>query len=285
MYDVEFCDREYNARASIPDHLLIFSRWDARSRLVRVEEKRDGRFAGEFSYGDHDAEKLDLFLPTEPNAPILVFIHGGYWRSMDKKDFSFLAPAYLDRGIGLAIPNYSLAPAATLEQIVMQVVAVLAWLWRAGPRLGYDRRRIVVAGHSAGGHLTGMAMSAIWPDYAPDLPADLVKAGIMLSGLFDLEPLRHTTFLQPVLQLDAQRAATMSPSLLPQATQAPYITAVGALESSEFHRQSKLLHQAWPSTLNRHLSVDGTHHLSVCDAFGNPDNELFVATKALIDSL
>jgi arylformamidase len=277
-YTIEFCDREYNARAAIPGHASIFASWAERAAATR----RLRACLQNLRFGDSAAETLDLFTVRDDGAPLFVFIHGGYWRSLDKADFSWLATPFVERGIAVALINYGLAPRTPMEDIVRQTLRALAWLYRNADLNGVDRERIFVGGHSAGGHLTAMAMAALWPAFATDLPPDLVKGGLAVSGLFDLQPLLFAPFVNVDLQLDARRADRLSPALMPAATKAPLITAVGALESSEFRRQSELLGAAWKANVVRHLKVPGANHLSVCDELGNADSALFGAALGLI---
>ena len=270
-YSTEFCEREYNARAAIPEHPQIFARWAERAAAVRAA--RRGRL--DLRYGEAAAETLDLFPAEHPSPPLLVFIHGGYWRSLDKADFSWIAPPYVDHGVAVALLNYGLAPATPVEEIVRQVLRALAWLYRNGARLGFDAKRIVVSGHSAGGHLTAMALAALWPVFAPDLPRDLVKGGLAVSGLYDLEPLVYAPFVNDDLKLDTGRARTLSPIHLPPATAAPLATAVGALESAEFHRQNALIARRWPQVFVRDVAMPGRNHLTVCDDLADVGSPLF----------
>ena len=213
---------------------------------------------------------------------MLVFIHGGYWRSLDKSDFSWLAPPFVQHGVALALPNYGLAPATPIEDIVRQQLKALAWLYRNGDRLGFDPERIVVVGHSAGAHLTAMMMAALWPTYGADLPPTLVKAGLAISGIYDLEPLLEAPFVNVDLHLDAKRARALSPIHLPPATSAPLITAVGAKESSEFQRQTSLIGRAWKQVVARTLPIPGCNHLTVVDQLANPASPLFDAALELV---
>jgi arylformamidase len=271
--DVERMEREYNARASIPDHPQIFARWAEQGAQVR--RRRAGLI--DMPYGNDDGERLDLFPTVHRTSPLLVFIHGGYWRSLDKSDFSWIAPPFLDEGVAVAFLNYGLAPRVAVEEMVRQQLKAMAWLYTRAEELGFDRNRIVASGHSAGGHLTAMMMAALWPEVDPSLPADLVKGGIAISGLYDLEPLVPLPFINADLKLDAATARKVSPVHLPPATGAPLLTAVGALESSEFKRQTRLIHQAWPHNAQEELEVAGTNHLTVCDQLGNPESALFRA--------
>ena len=277
-YSVDFCEREYNARAMIPDHPQIFARWAEQAAATR----RLRACLIDLQYGDSAAERLDIFPARSDGAPLLVFIHGGYWRSLDKSDFSWIAPPYVNHGVSVAFPNYGLAPHTPMEEIVRQTLRALAWLYRNADRYGFDPNRIFVAGHSAGGHLTAMMMAALWPVYSPDLPADLVKGGLPVSGLFDLEPLIYAPFVNADLQLDLARARRLSPALLAPATTAPLITAAGALESSEFRRQSELLGKAWHGNFARHVALSDMNHLTVCDELASTASPLFDAALDLI---
>jgi len=270
---VEFCEREYNARAAIPEHPQIFARWAEQSAATR----RRRACLIDLNYGDTAGERLDLFPARSDGAPLLVFIHGGYWRSLDKSDFSWIAPPFVNHGVSVALLNYGLAPKTPIEEIVRQMLRAHGWLYRNGDRLGFDPNRIVVAGHSAGAHLTVMMMAALWPVFAADLPADLVKGGLAVSGIYDLEPLVPAPFLKADLQLNLKRARLLSPVHLPPATGQPLYTAVGSLESSEFRRQTALIGQAWPRNLVRAIPMPGFHHLNVIDELANPASPLFEA--------
>ena len=206
-----------------------------------------------------------------------MYIHGGYWRSLDKSDFSWIAPPFVNHGVSVALLNYGLAPHTSMEEIVRQMLRAHAWLYRNGDRLGFDPTRIYVAGHSAGAHLAAMMMAALWPIYAADLPADLVKGGLAVSGIYDLQPLLHAPFIQADLKLTAGRARLLSPVHLPPATDRPLYTAVGALESGEFRRQTALIGKAWPRNLAREIRMPGLHHLNVIDELANVSSPLFDA--------
>jgi arylformamidase len=277
-YTTAFCEREYNNRALVPEHPAIFARWTEAGRAAR--ERGDALL--DLPYGGSARQRLDLF-PSHRGAsgPLLVFVHGGYWRSLDKAQFAWIAPPFAERGISVALLGYDLAPAVGVDAIVLQVLRGLEWLWRNADTFGYDPNRIVVSGHSAGAHLTAMAMRALWPRWDPDLPADLVKAGVAISGLYDLEPLLHTPFVNVDLKLDARSALKLSPAWMPPATGAPLVTAVGALESSEFVRQNRLLGERWPRNLRRDVPMPGANHFTVVDALGDPASPLFEATIAL----
>ncbi|MEP6608605.1 MAG: alpha/beta hydrolase [Burkholderiaceae bacterium] len=276
--DIEFLEREYNARAAIRDHPQIFARWAEQGAATRKLRA----CSPDLPYGSLDIERLDFFHTHQSDAPLFVFIHGGYWRSLDKADFSWIAPPLLQHGVAVALTNYGLAPATTIEDMVRQQLKAIGWLYRNAARLRFNPDRIVVAGHSAGGHLTAMMMAALWQQFDSTLPSSLVKAGLAISGLFDLQLLARAPFISADLKLNARRARTLSPIFMPSATTAPLITALGALESSEFKRQSVEFGKAWSKNLVRHLELPHANHLTVCDELANPGSPLFDATLELI---
>ena len=271
-------DHEYNARAAIPDHPEIFARWRADSCAARDEL----RCEADYYFGPSPAETLDLYPAAVPNAPLLVFIHGGYWRSLDKQDFSFLAPAFVRAGVAVAMPNYGLAPATPIEEMVRQMLRAMAWLYHHAPELGIDRRRIVVAGHSAGAHLAAMMLAADWPLMAGDLPRDMLCGVVCISGLYELQPLARAPFLQEDLRLDKAGAQLVSPVGYRPGHSIPLITAVGGEESAEFQRQNRLIREAWPHCFRRDLPLPGRHHLASVEALGDPGHPLFHATLHLL---
>jgi arylformamidase len=277
-YSIEHCDREYNARASIPEHPRILASWAERGAATR--RQRAGLL--DLPYGESVAERLDLFPKPREGGPLLVYIHGGYWRSLDKSDFSWIAPPFVDHGVAVAVINYGLAPATSIEEIVRQTLRAMAWLYRKADDLGFDPQRMYVAGHSAGGHLTAMMLAALWSRYAADLPDDLVKGALAVSGVFDLEPLVHAPFVNVDLQLDLERASALSPARMLPATKAPMYTAVGGNESSEFKRQSALLAKRWRQNVVREVPMAGFNHLTVCEELANPASPLFDAALELI---
>jgi arylformamidase len=264
-------DAQYNNRARIPEHPEILAHWAEAS--ARAYE-RPG-WVLDVAYGEDRSERLDVLPAERPGAPVLVYIHGGYWRALDKRDQSFVAPPFADAGAMVVLANYALCPAVTLERIVLQLVQALAWVHRNARTHGGDPGRIVVAGHSAGGHLATMLLACHWKAVAPDLPADLVKSALSISGLYELEPLRHAPFLAADLGLDAARALQLSPAAMPAPLQGSLATVVGGDESEEFHRQAGLIGRAWGSRVIAAERVPGRNHMDVLNELAQPSSRTF----------
>ena len=267
----EWLDSQYNNRALVPDHASYFARWASRSAAARQSQA----CTVDLAYGDGPMETLDIFPTRSSNAPVLVFIHGGYWRSLDKSDHSFLAPAFTSQGACVVVPNYALCPAVTIPKIAQQSAQALAWVWRNVARYGGDPSRITVVGHSAGGHLAAMLLTCNWRRVAPDLPANLINRALSISGLYDLNPIMNTPFLQASLRLTPADAASVSPALFPAPHGKTLYTVAGADESSEFLRHNQLIADAWGHEVVPVCeSLAGLNHFSVLEALVQPGHRL-----------
>jgi arylformamidase len=278
-FDPAWLDQQYNNRARIPEHAEIFERWARASALSREGLSRRIGVA----YGDGPKETLDIFPSTAANAPVFVFIHGGYWRAFDKSDHSFIAPAFVHAGAMVVVPDYALCPSVRIDDIALQMVRALAWTWRHAALYGGDPHRIVVGGHSAGGHLAAMLLCCKWKAVGPDLPANLVRKALAISGLFELEPLRHTPFLQRDLQLTRESAARLSPAGFP-APSGELAAVAGALESEEFLRQNELIRQRWGSrAVPVCETLPGVHHLDILHDLVDPNTRLNAIARQLLD--
>jgi len=257
-------DAQYNLRAAVPAFQDYFDRYDARSAAFSAR----GRARLDCAYGDSGRQAIDLFLPEARHPPVLVFIHGGYWHSQDRRRFAFVAEPLVAAGAAVALLGYDLVPAVDMDALVAQIRRGLGWLWRTGPDLGIDRDRLHLAGHSAGGHLTAMALATDWP--AEGLPADLIKGACPISGIFDLEPIRRC-YLNDVLGLDEAAARRNSPIHLPPRARCPVVVAVGAGETAAFLEQSRryvdhLRSCGVDATLLVQPEVD---HFAIIDAIGS----------------
>jgi arylformamidase len=269
--DGAWYDRMYDNRALVPDHPAYLGRWASESAAARSE----GPCELDLPYGSGPGETLDVFPAPQAGAPVLVFVHGGYWRALDKSDHSFVAPAFTRHGVCVVVPNYALCPAVTVPQITLQVARAVAWTWANAARFGGDRQRIVVAGHSAGGQLAAMMLACQWPQLDAALPREVVRSALAISALHDLEPIRRTPFLQATLQLTPEQAAQASPARLPPPRAGTLYSVAGGDESAEYHRQNQLIQDAWGT---RRVPVcetlPGLHHFSILDALVEPSHRL-----------
>jgi arylformamidase len=262
-YDGAWLDSMYNNRELVPAYAGHLRRWAADSAEAMRTQPRET----DVRYGGGPNEHLDIFPAAQSDAPVLFFIHGGYWRALDKRDHSFIAPPFTREGVCVVIPNYALCPAVTIPEITMQMVRALAWTWRNIARHGGNPNRITVAGHSAGGHLAAMMLACLWPVHAAGLPADLVKGALAISGLHDLEPIMHTPFLQPSLHLTPAQVRQASPARLPPPAQGTLYTVAGGDESEEFFRQNRLIREAWgDERVPVCETLPGLNHFSVLES-------------------
>jgi len=258
-------DRNYNLRAAVPEFQTWFDRYAATSAGFRA--RWPGRL--DLGYGEGPRQAIDLFLPAAAaRPPLLAFIHGGYWQSRDRKDFSFMAEPLVAAGAAVALIDYELTPADTMDRIVAEIREALAWLHRHAACQGFDPERIHVAGHSAGGHLAAFAIATIW-QAAFGLPADLIKGAVAISGIFDLEPIRRC-YLNDVLQMDEAEARRDSPLHLPLGRPCPVVVAVGEHETQAFHEQSRayagrLEAAGWPGVL---MTEPGLDHFAIVMTLG-----------------
>ena len=268
-------DAQYNPSLGNPPGLLASQAWPGRAAAARnlPQARLDIRF------GPTKAEHLDIFpagnLTAGDGAPVHVFIHGGYWRARSAADFSFIAPPLVEAGITTVIVNYALCPWVTIDEITRQVRAAIAWTWQHIGDYGGNRDAITISGHSAGGHLVAMTACTDWPGQY-GLPADIVKHGTAISGLFDLAPFPYS-YLQPALQLGWDQVARNSPiGLVPTAPAPPLSLIVGGDESPEFHRQSASFAAAWRAAGHEAAILDapGRDHFSVLDGLCEPGHIL-----------
>lgn len=248
---------EYDNGAKVPDYRQIVSRWEQQAADFRATHPQA---VLDLPYGDSERQRMDIF-PASPDAPIALFIHGGYWQRMHRHVFSHFATGLLAHGIGVAIPSYDLCPQVGIADIAEQMRRATALLAR---RTG---RRLLVTGHSAGGHLAAMLLATDWTRY--DLPAGTVAAALPISGLFDLPPLRHTTIADP-LGLDEAEAHRLSPMFLPSPN-LPIHAVVGGDEGQEYTRQSRGIAEAWGGTWE---SLPNHNHFTIAALLTNPDSPL-----------
>jgi arylformamidase len=275
--DPAFVEREYNNRALVPEHPAFFARWERDSDFVRSTLP----CTLDLPYGPDPRHRVDWF-PAANAKATLVFIHGGYWRSLDKSMFSWLAAAYVAAGMNVAMVNYRLCPAVRIGEIVDDVVLAMNWMFPGGapsPLEGQGEGPVIVAGHSAGGHLV-TALFATPLDRLKFDPAR-IAGGVSLSGLCDFAPLRIHSF-NADFRLDDAAVARLN--LYDKATtiKAPLVIAAGGDESSEFQRQSRLIAEKWAPQTRPAILMPAINHFSIVDAFAERSNVLHEATLALV---
>ena len=267
---------EYNNRARVPDHPEIFARWALEAENYRADTLKEGRAQLELPYGDTPRQTVDLFFPDAgESAPLSLFIHGGWWRSLDSSMFSQMARGLNAHGVAVAVVGYDLCPNVTIADIIEQMRRACAFLWQR------FERRIFVCGHSAGGHLAAAMVATDWPSLYPKAPADLVPCGYAISGVFDLSPLVGISVNQD-LQLDAALARQVSPLFWPVPAGRVFDAVVGGLESDEFKRQSRTLAETWTGPARtRYQEIAGANHFTVIDALADPDSAMVARVAEL----
>ncbi len=259
----EEIDLEYNPRFIVENtDELIQSYFTESQRVLREYSNRSA-----VAYGPTPSETLDIFPAEKFCSPIHIFFHGGYWHSLTSRDFAFVAEGLVRNGITTVLVNYALCPSVNIDEIVRQSRAAAAWTYRNAENFGGNPEQISVSGHSAGGHLTGMLLSTDW-EKNYDLPPNLIKGFLPVSGLFDLKPFPFS-WLQPKLLLTSEQVLRNSPVFLKPVYTPHVLVAVGADESHEFQRQSK----NYTIFLQKHgvpaeyLSMPGKNHFNIIHDF------------------
>jgi arylformamidase len=269
---------EYDNRARVPEHPEIFARWQREGAAYRAAA-HNAKIG--LSYGPSSRRTIDLFPAKEDDkAPLAMFIHGGWWRSLDPSMFSQLAAGPNARGISVAVAGYDLCPHCSIADIIEQMRSACLWLWRK------RRQRVFVYGHSAGGHLASCMTATRWKTFAADAPDDLVPAAYAISGVFDLAPMVQVSQNQD-LRLDEAEARRVSPLHWTVPPGRSLDAVVGALESSEFLRQSKSIAEAWrrAGALTRYEEIAGTNHFTVVDALGDANSAMTARVAAMAHSV
>lgn len=266
-YDQQALDAQYNNRARFPDFARHFERWQEWSANTRQRLQ----CLLDVPFGPSGPEKIDVFPAGAPGSPIYVFIHGGYWYSLDKSHYSYVAEGMLPHGITTVVNNFALAPGADMDTIVEHNRRALSWIWRNAGSFGGDRDRIYVCGHSAGGHLGLMLLATDWAACGQGLPADLVKGVCAIGGIFEMQPIR-LSFLNEKLRMDEAQAARNCPLHQTYRCAAPLSLVVAVDESAEFHRQSAEMQAHWhslgyPCEL---LIPEGLDHFNVVNDLADP---------------
>jgi arylformamidase len=268
MTDVDY-EVEYNNRARVPEHAVLMAGWAQDAAVYRTQ-----RPAHVLTYGRSPRNSIDLF-PGEREDPIVVFIHGGYWQALDGSSFSHCARGLNAHGMSVAIPSYDLCPSVTVETIIGQMRAAC----RALAKLG---QRLVVSGHSAGGHLAACMLATDWPAIDGALPKDLVMAGYAISGLFDLVPLVGTS-INKALRLDESSAKAASPLFWAPPRGTRLDAVVGERESAEYLRQSRAISEHWgrAGVTTSYGVIAEANHFTAIAPLADPDSAMVKRLREL----
>jgi arylformamidase len=265
-------ETEYNNHKRVPEHVGIKERWSMLATAYRLA----GETRLNQPYGSRERLRYDLFQAADKDAPVIVYIHGGYWQRGDRKDYSFVARELNANGISVVIPSYSLCPAVSVMEIGDEIQLCLAALWK------HTKKRPTVIGHSAGAHLTAEMLARDWSRFV-GVPVDLVRTGYAMSGVYDLAPLIGTS-LNKALGLTEGTARAASPLFRPPSPKGRrFVAAVGGDESGEFKRQSRAIAENWRSVGidARYEVLSGTNHFTIVDELITPGSPVLTQIVAL----
>ena len=266
---LEEIELEFNPRATarnVDERVAAYAAASAETRARR-------HCVLDVRYGSGEKETLDIFPADASSAPVHLFIHGGYWRAMDKSDYSFIADVFQPAGATTVLINYDLCPDVTLDTIVAQTMRAIAWTWRNIAEHGGDPDRLYVSGNSAGGHLTAMALAHDWT--AEGLPDYIIRGAMPVTGVFDCEPVPDTT-VNELVRLDREEARRLSPLRNPPRRALPVLVAVGGAEPRLWIRMSK----DYAALCREHgleceyMELPGHDHFDVSRAIGDAQSPL-----------
>jgi arylformamidase len=260
---------EYDNRARVPEHPEIFAGWTRDAEDYRALAMQERRAELGLAYGESPRQFIDLFSPRpDVTAPLALFVHGGWWRSLEPAMFSHMARGLNAHGVAVAVAGYDLCPHVAIADIIEQIRHACLFLWLR------TKQRLLVYGHSAGGHLAGAMLATDWPTLYPKA-GDLVPAAYSISGVFDLAPLIGISVNQD-LRLDAASAREVSPLTWPAPKGHTFDAVVGGLESSEFLRQSQTIADTWgkAGVATRYEAIPGMNHFTVINALADPQSAM-----------
>ena len=273
QYDQSALDRQYNNRLQTPGYGVHLENYEVESRKTEKEysSKKD------IAYGTHSRELLDIYPSDKPNSKTLVFIHGGYWRALDKSSFQFVAGAFHSYSVTTVLITYPLAPTATMDQIVASCHRALDWVYDNIGKYNGDPDQVYVAGHSAGGHLAAMLLVS-------GSHNKKIKGICTLSALFNLIPIKLSE-LNYTLKMDESTALKNSPVRFLPEYKVPLLLAVGTEETDEFKAQSQELYDYWKNSVPIQLmEIEGANHYSIIENFADKKAQLHILIRAMMES-
>ena len=276
-----YLESQYNVASTRAGFEQVIEDWAKRSLAYRSKSAGFSQYA----YGNREREVIDLYPAREKHAPVMVYLHGGYWQRGDRSLYGFLAEPLVKTGVNVAIVGYPLCPSASLRQIVDSVRNAIIWLWKNGHEQGMDPERMIVVGHSAGGHLATMVQATDWPAIDPSVAERPCSGVVAISGLYWLEPLRETA-LNELLQLSNDDVRWLSPVEKQPQTDVPVAAVVGSAETAEFFKQADRLEMRWKQYdvhIDRHVEPDADH-FDIIYHLADPQSALFDLVSSYIES-
>ena len=276
QFDQAALNSQYNNRLHVPDFTAYMERWDLFSRQTEKELNP----IKDVIYGSLPREQLDIYPSLQPFSKTLVFIHGGYWHKLGKADFQFVAKAFRACGITTVLMDYPLAPEVSIDQILTSCRQAVGWLYQHLPECNGDPAQLYISGYSAGAHLAAMLLTTDWKHF--DLTTDVIKGACLISGLFNLIPIRLSD-INEVLQMSTATALRNSPIQHAPATQCPVSILVGGDETSEFLDQSRELYTCWKENIPAEIvQIEGLNHYSIVETMLDPGSQLHQAILRLM---
>jgi len=284
--DLVQLNREYSPSSCIEDINVFIQQYVELSRAAKDQARDQKKLHSDLHYGELSTQSLDLYLPTAASQDkLMVYIHGGYWQELSKEESSFCATNFQEHGYHVAVLDYTLAPDASMSDIVEENRQAMAWLHVNASQFGYDPEQIYACGSSAGAHLAMMMLQTSWQQYIPGYQGSLVKGLCAVSGIYDLQPLLPT-YVNDALKMDAIEAKANSPIFQPAPMPVPIILALGEIETDEFKRQSQVMVE---KLRDQGLDVlfkiiDERNHFDVILDLADNSTWLFQETIALMTS-
>ncbi|MEO5682796.1 MAG: alpha/beta hydrolase fold domain-containing protein [Chitinophagaceae bacterium] len=275
-YDQAALDKQYNNRLHVPDYATYLERWEMLSR----QTEKEFPVVKDIPYAALPREQLDIYPSLLPSSKTLIFIHGGYWHKFDKSSFQFIGNAFRNYHITTVLINYPLAPVVSIDQISASCRRAISWLHQNISAYNGDPGQLYMAGHSAGGHLCAMLLATDWSHF--NLKRDTIKGACVISGLFNLIPIRLSDINQ-VLKLDTETALRNSPVHLLPINQCPLSIVVGSNETNEFLDQSNELYTCWKESISAEIiQTEGLNHYSIVETILDPQSCLHQAMRRLM---
>jgi arylformamidase len=278
-YSNEELEAQYNNRLRVPEFAQRLEQWLQRSH----QQQALSECRLDLAYGPGTRDRFDYYPCGDPHAALLIYIHGGYWQAGDKSQYGFVSEGPRASGFNVAILNYDLCPQVDFENIPTQLTRALIVLFGQAEELGFDPKQIILSGHSAGGHLTALLLATDFSQHDSQLPVSLFKAGISISGVFDLIPLIPTS-INTALGLDENRARPLSPIHMHPVSGTPLVTAVGGDESEEFLRQSAAMSKAWSCNglrQGQYLEIPNCNHFTIVEQLADYQGQLCASLREL----